>query len=221
MHGSKTPVPKGFTLIELVIVVALVAVIALTVIIVTNPVEVFREARDSQRIADLNQMSRAVSLYVGTASNPFLGVCGDPNGNGPNNAAFQAKCYMQPLNLGANPAPARCGPRTNGGGSSWPTSTMGTSTLIDGGGWVPVNLNEAGYGAPLQAWPVDPKPSVSTPFVRDTSYYYSYYCDTNGQWEFDANLESAKYASSGISDAESTDGGSRSDTYEVGTNTQL
>ena len=58
---------KGFTLIELIIVIALIALLATTVILVINPVNIFTEARDSQRIADVGQMNSAMSLYTATA----------------------------------------------------------------------------------------------------------------------------------------------------------
>jgi len=102
---------KGFTLIELIIVIALIALLATTVILVINPVKIFQEARDSQRMADLGQMNSAMSLMLATSSSqPSLGTVGTCYKNKatqncmtrhtPNLVASSTV----PVNLGASPA---------------------------------------------------------------------------------------------------------------------
>ena len=199
---------KGFTLIELIIVIALIALLATTVILVINPVKIFREARDSQRIADIGQMNSALSLYMGTASSPSLGAC-----------SASANCYTHVLGLGAS---SGCGiggvPRYTPNNATVNATT--TTGIAGNNGWVPVKLSDASGGSPLSAWPVDPKASILSG-VATSSYYYSYACDANSQWEFTAHMESTRYAATGGDDVETTDGGNQTNLFEVGTNVQL
>ncbi|MDD4931154.1 MAG: prepilin-type N-terminal cleavage/methylation domain-containing protein, partial [Candidatus Colwellbacteria bacterium] len=44
---------KSFTLVELLIVIAILAVLAAAVVVVLNPAELLAQARDSQRSTDL------------------------------------------------------------------------------------------------------------------------------------------------------------------------
>jgi prepilin-type N-terminal cleavage/methylation domain-containing protein len=55
---------RGFTLVELLIVIAILAVLSVTVVVVLNPAELLRQARDSRRLSDLNAIHRAVSLFL-------------------------------------------------------------------------------------------------------------------------------------------------------------
>lgn len=122
---------KGFTLIELIIVIALIALLATTVILVINPVKIFQEARDSQRIADLGQMNSAMSLMLATSSSqPSLGTAGT--------------CYK-------NKATQNCLTRHT---PALTVSSTDADQTVDGNGWVPVNL---GSQPAITAWPLDPK----------------------------------------------------------------
>ena len=192
---------KGFTLIELIIVIALIALLATTVILVINPVKIFKEARDSQRIADIGQMNSAMSLYAATAtlpgSNPFGNV---------------ANCFVFPIPSAT--ITANCGDRVLGR-----TTTAVSSQAVDGNGWVPVNLSLSANGAPISAWPVDPKPVWNA--ATSSAYYYAYAPSSANNWEFSAHMESTRYASAGTDDVESTDGGNRSTLFEVGTDVSL
>ena len=206
---------KGFTLIELVMAIAIMAVVSITVIVLVNPINVFREARDSQRIADVEQMNRVMGLYSANIGNPSASECDN-------------KCYV---GLGSGTtmlnqqglAIPRCGQRY----SATTNNTTVTSTVqaIDGTGWVPIDLRpmSESIGVPIAGWPIDPKTvvvtnnSTSSPQVIVTSsQYYSFAC-LNGGWEFTARLESARYASSNAE----TDGGTDLRLYEVGTNVGL
>ncbi len=64
---------KGFTLLELLIVIGILAILSTTMIIVINPAEMLKKARDSQRIADLSTLKTAIILYVTDVSNPNIG----------------------------------------------------------------------------------------------------------------------------------------------------
>ena len=64
---------KGFTLIELLIVIAILAILTTAVVLVLNPAQILAEARDSQRMADLDTVMSAINLYLATASTTTLG----------------------------------------------------------------------------------------------------------------------------------------------------
>lgn len=77
---------KGFTLVELMIVIAILAILAAIVIFALNPAELFRRARDSQRMSDLRVLSSAISYYLADDSTPTLDgssntLCAGGDGN--------------------------------------------------------------------------------------------------------------------------------------------
>jgi len=197
---------KGFKLIELVIAIAIVAILGITVVVLINPIKIFREARDSQRIADIEQMNRVMSLYSANVGDLSASICDN-------------KCYAQTLpGMGFGTA-ARCGQRYSAATNN--TTVTSTEQGIDGTGWVPVDLRPMSVGVPITAWPIDPKTVVNlnraqTQVLVGISQYYSFAC-LNNAWEFTAHLESARYSSS----SSEMDGGTDVRLYEVGTNIGL
>lgn len=68
---------RGFTVLELLVILGVLAVVVTVAVFLLNPVELFREARDRQRIADLAELKKAVALYVASTAKPDL----DSRGN--------------------------------------------------------------------------------------------------------------------------------------------
>lgn len=122
--------PKGFTLLELLIVIAILAVLATVAVLVINPVEYLRQARDSQRVGDLAAVKGAIDLYLTTATTPDLtvGVSG--------NAARCTAGMTNPFTI------TPC--------------TVSATRAVDGTGWVLVNFGLLSGGSPLTTLPVDP-----------------------------------------------------------------
>lgn len=85
---------------------------------------------------------------------------------------------------------------------------------VDGTGWVAVNLASIPSGSPLAALPKDPTNSGGLCYAAalDT---------TNLTFELVTHMESTKYANTGTSDVESTDGGDNDDYYEIGSDPDL
>ncbi|MEK7462899.1 MAG: type II secretion system protein [Patescibacteria group bacterium] len=183
---------KGFTLIELLIVIAILAILATVVLLVINPVQMFAQARDSQRIYDINTLSNATALYLTTATSPDLDHTGG---------------FVCGTNYGATVTGAA--ESFVGSGTIYAAFTR----VVTGLGWVPVAFTSITGGSPLNALPIDPTNTVAS------TYSYTYACDNTNKWfEFDANMESDRYrnGASGANDVESTDGGDTSTIYEVG-----
>ncbi len=176
---------KGFTLIELLIVITILALIASITVIAINPADIFKRTRDSQRISDLDSIRTAINFYI---VNTFSSNLGDPT-----------KTYSHIANVS-------CLSRQ---------SIATTSQLVNGTGWIPVNLLSLGITPPLSKWPVDPSPTTAT---GDPSYYYVYLTNsTSSTFEITANMESDQYSNGGSNDVESKDGGKIPDLYEIGT----
>ncbi len=71
---------KGFTLIEILIVIALIAILAAITIIAINPQQNFRDARNAQRSANVNSILSGVTQWSSAQGNSVtsLGItdCG-------------------------------------------------------------------------------------------------------------------------------------------------
>lgn len=187
---------RGFTLIELLIVIAIIAILAVAAVLVLNPAQLLKEGRDSTRMSDLSTLNSAIALYladVNTLSLTATSTCG--------RASF------------------------SGGGipisdSATTTCSFNISQKVDGTGWIPINFESMTSGQPLTKLPVDPlgvnASNVCTGTNNACMYYYRA-TSTTVRYLLGANMESIKYSKNGSRDVESTDGGSVSEWYEVGT----
>lgn len=65
---------QGFTLIEILVVVALIAILAAITIIAINPAKNFADARNTQRSSDATQILNAVTQYTSEQGNALAGL---------------------------------------------------------------------------------------------------------------------------------------------------
>ena len=65
---------RGFTLVELLVVIGVLAILTAAVVVVLNPAELLAQARDTQRMSDLDAIRGAVSLYLVATTTPVFGT---------------------------------------------------------------------------------------------------------------------------------------------------
>ncbi len=199
---------KGFTLVELLVVVALVAVLAVVVVLTLNPPELLRQARDAARVSDIGTLNKAISLYYQNAmDNPntlFMGTSSVIYISIPDPAATST-VGDQCQGLGLPAAPT---------GYAYQCAASSTYTKTNGTGWIPINFSSYVAGSVIAKLPKDPTNTTST------NLYYTY--TTDGiQYELTSMMEASKDRLGGSSDLVSTDGGSSPYEYEKGTSLTL
>lgn len=67
---------KGFTLIEILVVIGLIAVLATVVLIAINPARQFAQARDSQRTSNVTSILNAIGQRIADNKGVFEGTLG-------------------------------------------------------------------------------------------------------------------------------------------------
>ena len=65
---------KGFTLIEILVVIGIIAILAAVVLIAINPARQFAQARDSQRTSNLNTILNAIGQRMADNKGIFAGT---------------------------------------------------------------------------------------------------------------------------------------------------
>ena len=179
-----------FTLIELLIVIAILAILATVTLLVINPAQMIKQTRDSNRIAELNQINKALLIFQS-----FSGT-----GMGTNNTIY----------ISLPDTDSQCGSyygqlTATSTGWNYHCSTTANYRKVDGNGWIPVDLTsvQSSAGTLFSALPIDPVNTAAD------GYYYTY---IPGSWALSATMESDKYLASNAT----TDGGSVSTRFETG-----
>ena len=183
---------KAFTLIELLITIAIIAILGSATVLVLNPVEMMSQARDSQRVNDLGVIKKAVDLSIFNNSSITTGTA--------------QRVYLS-LPSATAPACDASGLPTLPSGWQYVCSSATNLTKIDGTGWLPINFTSTATPA-ITSLPIDPINSITG------GKYYTYV--TGGSYELTAVMESDKENRSAVSD-----GGSLPGVLQVGTHIDL
>lgn len=180
---------SGFTLIELMVSIGVIAIISTALILTLNPVEIFRQTRDANRLLALTTMSRAVTLFrTSDISQQGLGVANVVYISMPDPLVANGTSTCQGLMPPNVPAPGL--PQLPSG---WSYQCAGKANYLspDGRGWLPINFSGV-KGASLSSLPQDPLNSFN-PSNSAQNYFYTYATDGQGRYEFNAKTESIKY----------------------------
>jgi len=220
---------KGFTLLELLIVIAIIAILSVALVLVLNPAETLKKARDGQRISDLSTIKTAIGLYMTSVASPDLGTT--------NSIVIPAAGAGGIISYSKAVADATCGTPPNHGANAGATAAFasdwcwydGTTNFsnVDGTGWIPINFTLIPGGSPISNLPVDPTNTVAVntaPVATDLVYRYAAVnANATGKtsyiYEIDATLESTAYTVT--DDKRASDGGDAALYYETGTDLKI
>lgn len=180
----------SFTLVETLVAIAIIIAAAGFVLLVLEPDQLIRRARDSARITDMDTLNKALL----TADGEF------PTGG-------MGSTYTVYVSLPDSSATTTAGSDCSGvsglanlpSGWSYHCAASSTYKKVDGTGWIPVNFSSLASGAPISSLPADPR-NINT--TSSGAYYYTYIYD--GNWSLTAPIESKKYI---VSVARSDSGG--------------
>lgn len=182
---------KGFTLLELLIVISILGILATATVLLLNPVEYLRQGRDTKRVADIGMLNIGLAevyssgVSLGTASTTVYVSLVDTVDT----------C----ANLGLPPVPT---------GYRYHCVTSAADVKkIDGNGWVPVNFAAMQGGSSVTLLPTDP--------INSATYFYTYV--SGGSFAVSALLESNKY----LKQSALADGGTNPGKIEMGSNLKL
>lgn len=186
---------KGFTLVELLIVIAIIAILATIVVVIINPAEMLRQARDSTRISDMSTINSAIALFFAGASD----------------ISHSAVCRVTSATT-AGQIPDGC-----------VSASVVTSTAVDGNGWVAIALTRIPGGSPISTLPIDPSNGSSQCYDGGTTrtdlcqYAFMGLTANSGEYRLATRLESTRYGhSTEGSFLPGNDGGADAGWYEVG-----
>lgn len=65
----------GFTLVELLIIIALVVIFAAVIMVIVNPVEMIKRSRDATRVSDLGNLRSAIITALSNSTDAATTLC--------------------------------------------------------------------------------------------------------------------------------------------------
>ena len=147
---------NSFTLLELLIVIAIIAILAGTILVVINPSELLKQARDSKRVNDLSQLSNSINYLLTDTS-------GNLDMDGPNYSNTCQGQSNQTIYLSLIDSTTTCQNLINQGYLASPPTNWhyhcSTSTKIaskaNGSGWLPIDFTQVS-SLQLSNLPLDP-----------------------------------------------------------------
>ena len=83
MRKSAQVQKGGFTLVELLVVIAIIAILAAVVVLIINPLELTRRTRDSARLSDLASLQQAINVAVQEATDSGTAILCSATGSYP------------------------------------------------------------------------------------------------------------------------------------------
>ncbi len=178
---------KAFTLIELLIVIAIIAILGSATVLVLNPTEITRSARDSARVSDFENLHKSLNLYSLKNSSFPLVAANTVYLSLPDSSPACSSYSLPPLLAGW----------------SYHCATQANLNKVDGNGWIPVDFVSSDSKIP--SLPTDPANEASG------GKYYTFFANVSG-WEITSVLESQKQRVVGA-----VDGGESVDVFERGT----
>jgi prepilin-type N-terminal cleavage/methylation domain-containing protein len=143
---------KSFTLIELLIVLALIAILATVLILTIKPGAIFSRARDTKRIGDLKNIEKIMDAIYSTEY------------------TFNELNYVSPnvVYISLPDSSSTCGSYLSdlpSLPSGWSYRCSDTPTNIDGTGWIPIPFRNFPI-LNISQLPIDP--------INKPPYYYSF-----------------------------------------------
>src|SRR3989344_8806893 len=212
---------KGFTLLELLIVIAILAVLGAIVIFMLNPAETLKKSRDAQRISDLSTLKTALGIIITSSTTPYLALGNTNCLQGGSAAKIYYSSSVADASCATAPTP---GADANGtfSATDW-CETNTTPTNVDETGWIPVVFSWLPGGSQISNLPLDPVNTTISTTPANANLVYRYTCQSTGTatkpstvFEMNAVLESSAYTSD--DNKLIKDGGDSTVFYEVGTN---
>lgn len=184
----------GFTLLEFITAAGILVVAISVAVVLLNPTELFKQARDVQRIVDLETLSSTVELMQANHKN--IGTSGQVVYISLQSATSDCAdiiSQLQSLNIGWS---FHC--------------SVDDPTLVNGDGWLPFDMSIDDSRTPVTHLPLDPRNGATG------QRYYMYIKGGRG-FEFIGIFESQRY----IGERAAKDGGSDNVRYETGPNLLL
>ena len=159
----KNTFSKGFTLVELLIVITILVALAAAVVVVLNPAELLAQARDAQRLSDMTTLRDSVLLILSQL--PATNLC-----------VVTTTCST-----------GHCTPITAPATQPFATTCTlnGIRTTTGTTGWMGIDFSLMPGGSPIAVLPVDP--------VNNATHFYGFRADAARTFRLVTRLESIRH----------------------------